>query len=230
MVWTAKTCRCLICLLIMSIVCNRTFWTWPWMMPYSQDSLTSWGRVDSTAQPPSSLPPPPLPLWATAWAPSMLMTTTAAPFGRQTSGARPLSPNPNTSPSGPTAPWASPSPAAPCCPLSDSWRTWRFFPRACPPLWLPHRVSLLPPPCRPRCLQCWRPTVTRLSCAVASKRRAAANMAVSASLPMARQSCVDCTATQSTRRSPAEPSTTLAIAPMAHAATSSTRRKSAEVR
>jgi len=40
---------------------------------------------------------------------------------------------------------------------------------------------------------------------------------------------VDCSATPSTRPSPAEPSTTLATAPMAHAATSSTRTKTAEV-
>lgn len=218
---------------MISIIRNRTFWTWRWMKPYTQDkpNSKSQGRVDWTGQSPSSPPPPPLPLWATVWATIMLtMTTTAALTGYQTSGARPPSPNRSSYPSGPTAPWASPSPAAPCSPLSDSWRTWMFSPRSLPLLWLLHRASLPQPACKPSCNQCYPPTVTRLSCAAASRRQAAASMAPSASSPMVRKSCVDCTATPSTRQSPAEPSTTLGIAHMAHAATLSMRIKSATAR
>lgn len=221
----------------MSTLCNRTLGTWPWIgtwtwMPWSRNSLYSKarGRVDWTGQPPSSLPPPPLPPRATAWAPSMLtITTTAALSGHLTSGARALSPNRNRSPSGPTAPWAWLSPAAAACfPRLDSSRTWRLSPLLL--LWL-HRLASLPHlPSKPRFHKWWPLIVTRLSCAVASKRQAAASMAVSASLLMARQSCVDCSATPSTRPSPAEPSTTLATAPMAHAATLSMRTELAERR
>lgn len=220
------------CMLTISTICHRTLWTWPWMMPCSWNSLNSksQGRVGWTGLPPFSLPPPLLPPRATAWAPSMLTTTTTAALsGHPTSGARALSPNRNSYPSGPTAPWAWRSPAAACSPPSDSWRTWRPSPRALPLLCLHRQASLRHPPSQPRSHQ-WCPLiVTRLSCAVASRRPAAASMAASASLPMARQSCEDCTVTPSTRQSPAEPSTTLATALMAHAATSSMRTKSAEV-
>lgn len=200
-------------------------------MPCSWHSLhsKSQGRIVWTGQPPSSLPPPLLPPRATAWAQSMLTMTTAVNYGCPTSGARARFPNRNSSLSGPTAPWAWQKPAATCSPW-DSWRTWRLSPQALLLLWL-HRRAFLPHlPSHPRFNQ-WCPlTVTRLSCAVASRKLAAASMAVSASLPMARQSCEDCTATPSTRQSPAEPSTTLGTALMAHAATSSTRTKSAELR
>lgn len=220
-----------VCMLTMPTICNRTFWTGPWMMPCSRHSLNSksQGRVGWTGQLPSSLPPPSLNPRATAWAPSMLtMTTAAALSGQPTSGARVLSPNRNSSPSGPTAPWAWRSPAAACSPRLDSWRTWRLSPLLL--LWLHHRASLPHLPSQPRFNQWCPPIVTRQSCAVASRRLAPASMAVSASLPTARQSCADCTATPSTRRSPAEPSTTLATAPTARAATSSMRTESAEVR
>lgn len=222
-----------VCMLTVSTICNRTFWTWPWMMPCSRHSLNSksQGRVGWTGQSPSSLPPPLLPPRATAWAPNMLtITTMAALSGHPTSGARALSPSRNSSPSGLTAPWAWPRPAPACSPPSDTWRTWRLFPQALLLLWLHRRASLLHLTFQPRFNRWFPLIVTRLSCAVASRRLAAASMAVSASLPMARQSCEDCTATPSTRQSPAEPSTTLATALMAHAATSSMRTKSAEVR
>lgn len=223
----------IICVVIISIICSRTYWTWPWMMPWSRPSLNSksQGRVGWTGQPPSSLPPPPLLPQATAWAPSMLtMTTTAALSGHPTSGAKPLSPNQNSCPSGPIVPWAWPSPAAPCSPLLDSSRTWMPFPQALLLLWLPHQAFLLHPTSQPSSHLCCPLTVTRLSCAVASRRLVVASMAISVSSLMVKQSCVDFTATLSTRRSPAEPSTTLGTALMAHAATSSMRRKSAEAR
>lgn len=216
-----------VCMLTVSTICNRTLWTWPWMMDCSRHSLNwkSQGRVGWTGQSPSSLPPPLLPLRATAWAPSMLIVMTAALSGQTTSGARALSPNQNNSPSGLTAPWVWLSPAAACSPTLE-----RLFPQALPLLWLHRRASLPHLPSHPRFNRWCLLIVTRLSCAVASRRPAAANMAVSASLPMVKQSCEDCSATPSTRQSPAEPSTTLATAPMAHVATSSMRTKSAEVR
>ena len=226
-------CGLSVCMLTLSISCHRTSWTWPWMKSCSRNrlNLKSQGRVASTGQLPSSLPPPLLPPRATAWAQSMLTTTTmAALSGLPTSGARALSPNPNSYPSGPTAPWVWQSPAAACSTPSHSWRTWRLSPQSLPPLWLRRRASLPRLTSHPRSNR-WCPLiVTRPNCVVASRRPAAASMAVNASLPMARQSSGDCTATPSTRRSPAEPSTTSATALTALAATSSMRIKPAAVR
>lgn len=211
-----------------NLICNRIFWTWTWMtIPCSWRSLNSksQGRDGWTVQLPSSLPLPPLPLWATTWAPSTLtMKTTPAISGRQTSGARPPSPNQNNLPSDQIAPWVWRSPAVACTRLLGVWKTWNHFLWA---RWLLRQASLPPLPSQLRSNQLCLLTVTRLSCAVASRKQAAASMALSASLPMVRQSYVDYTATPSTRQSPAEPSTILATAPMARVATSFTRRKAA---
>lgn len=223
----------IICVLTLSIIFNRTSWTWPWMIPHSCCSLNlkSQGRLSSANQGPSCRPHPPLPCRSTAWALSTWTTmTTAVLSGHPISGARAQSPNPNSHPSGRTAPWVWPSRAAASSLPSDTWRIWRSFPQDLLLLCLRHRVSLHRPLCRLRFNQWCQPTVTRLSCAEASRRQAPASMVASASLLTVRQSCEDCTATLNTRRSLAEPSTTLATAPTAHVATSSMRTKSVEVR
>lgn len=211
------------------MVHRRTFWTWPWMMPWSHRSLQSksLGRVGWSDQPPSSLHPPILHLQASAWALSKLtMKTMGAPCGHPTSGAMTLSPTKSSSPSGPTAPWAWPSTTgALCSPHLDRWKTWSHFLKPLLLQWLPLQASLPRLISQLRSHRCCPLTVTKLSCAVASRRLAAVSMAASASSPMVKQNYEGCTATLSTRQSPAEPSTTLATVPMAHAATSSMKRK-----